>query len=241
MRNILVLTIAISGLMCVFSGCSKKDDKAPHIISVVGIGEVKAVPDTIVFSFRIESWDKDLGKSQARNKRIIRRLISVAKTFKIDAKDIETEDASIHPRYETNEKNKREFKGYEASQSVEITLRNKKQYDDFLQSAMKTGVTHLFDVDKKLDNRKKYELKARDLAVKDAQEKAEQLAKKAGVRIGKPVYISESCYGSGENFDRSPGPRDRSLRYAMETEFESTYSPGQESINMCVNIHFELK
>jgi len=70
----------------------------------------------------------------------------------------------------------------------------------------------------------------------DAEAKAEQLAKAAGVRLGEPTYISESTYMTSPIYPRAAMEAVPAPAPAVETPI----SPGEMEIRTTVQVAYSI-
>ena len=83
---------------------------------------------------------------------------------------------------------------YQVSNTVTVTIRSIDKTGSIIDATAVAGgdLIRINGVSFSVDNPEQYYPQARQLAVKDAADKASQLAKLAGVTLGKATYISEN-------------------------------------------------
>jgi uncharacterized protein YggE len=86
---------------------------------------------------------------------------------------------------------------YTASNQVEVTIRKLDDAGKVVSAATSAGADQLFGIRFELEDPSKLLVEARKRAVEDARERAERLAKLAGVTLGPAVSISEADGGAG--------------------------------------------
>jgi len=87
-----------------------------------------------------------------------------------------------------------------------------------------------------IDDPRALRSQARQAAMADAQAKADELARLAGVTLGKPTYISESAY--------TPYPQPYFAARAMEapaTGGSTEISPGQLEVVVSVQVTYGIQ
>jgi len=109
-------------------------------------------------------------------------------------KDIQTQRFSIYPvtRW-ISEKDEEEIIGYQVTNIVVAKLREMDKVGDIIDAVAEAGgdLTRIQGISFSVDDPTPYYEEARAKAVKDAKDKALQLADLADVKLGKPTYISE--------------------------------------------------
>jgi uncharacterized protein len=88
-------------LVLVWVGLTAWADERPkdHLITVIGEAEVKVVPDQVLFTLGIQSWDKDINLAKKSNEDRMNKIVALAKQYGIDPKYIQTDFIQISPRY----------------------------------------------------------------------------------------------------------------------------------------------
>jgi hypothetical protein len=92
------------------------------------------------------------------------------------------------------------IKGYRIYNVIAITLRDISKVNKVIGAALGAGANQVVNVEFYLSNLRKYRDQARDLAMKAASEKADDLASAAGAETGCVMNINEntwSYYNSG--------------------------------------------
>jgi len=179
-----------------------------HSITVTGEGKVTSVPDIakIQLGYKIEK--RTVAEAQEDNTEKMNAMIKKLKEdFKIDEKDIKTTTYNISPRYDWN-RGKQTLRGYEVRQNISVKVREMEKVSQILDSAGGIGLNQVGSLTFEIDDPEELKQEAREKALKAAKEKAEALAKVAGVKLGRIISFSES--GS------QPVPIYRD--YAMKTE-----------------------
>jgi hypothetical protein len=162
-----------------------------HSISISGEGKVVAVPDIAKIQLGLQTEKKIVAEAQKENTEKMNAVIEkLKKDFKIDAKDIQTVNYNIYPQYDwTN--NRQTLRAYQVSQSVNLKIRDLTKISDILQAAGDAGLNQVGGLTFEVDEPEKIKQEARELAIKNAKEKADALAKIADVKLGKVISFSE--------------------------------------------------
>ncbi|HEX2954462.1 MAG TPA: SIMPL domain-containing protein [Bacillota bacterium] len=231
MKRSFVVTLFIILVLTVSAVCLAEDSRT---ISVTGEAEVRVVPNEVVLSFGAEDRDLVLDNAIKANDDRVRKIMAVLAKFNIEAKFVQTSMMGVRPLYE-NGYNKNEFKGYEVSKSITLTVRNTNQFEAILKSVLEAGANSVGGIRFGTTEIRKYRDQARAMAIRAAREKAEQLASELGQRIGKPRNIKEE----------SSYPYTTSANNGLSNSFGwngsgETFALGQISINARITVEFEL-
>ncbi len=161
-------------------------------ITVTGVGEIKVIPDIAIFTVSTEVEAKSVNEASSRVGRVSRSMIDELVLNGVVRADIVTSSINIYPRYDWS-KDRQTLAGYVASVSVKVTVREIKRVGEILDSVIAIGgnTVRLNGLVFDIGDRTEYVNFARELAAKDAKNRAEHLAVLHDVKLGKPLRISE--------------------------------------------------
>jgi uncharacterized protein YggE len=163
-------------------------------ISVSGTGKVSVKPDVAISTIGIQVTSSTLADatSQANNK--MSAVIDKIKSMGVADKDIQTTNYSVQPI--TNQPKSSDetptITGYRIDNQVRVTVRKIDDLGKILDAAVSAGANSIYGISFSVADPAPYEQQARAAAVKDAQNKAAQLAQAGGLTLGKIVSISEN-------------------------------------------------
>lgn len=187
-------------VLCVVAAAA--DDKLPAKVErVVGISEVKVVPDQAILEVGVEKQNPSASLAKGSADAAARRILATLHQIGIDEKDIQTTYLSLQPQFDYRKGMKISY--FVADQTMSITIRDLRKLDTVLDSLIKVGGDQINSIQYETSDLRKYRDQARDLAVKAAQEKAEALAHALGQEIGKAYVIEEvpeSTFGSANQY-----------------------------------------
>lgn len=103
---------------------------------------------------------------------------------------VEAEGQSYPEYYDNNPK----ITGYQVSQSFEVKIRDLEKVSAVLDGLVTAGANQVNQLGFKIDDEEKLKEQAREMAIKDAKEKAAKLRKQLGIRLGKIVNYQEGGY-----------------------------------------------
>ncbi len=235
-----------------FSLAAAGEKPEPRLVTVTGDADVKVVPDEVIVTLGIETWDKDLDLAKKRNDETFRNVMRVTRDFNIEPRYVQTDYLEIEPRYARwDEREPESLKGYSVRKQVKITLKQITRFEELLTQVLKQGVNYLHGVQFRTTELRKHKDQARALAIRAAKEKATALAGELGQKVGRPHEIKEeyanwwSYYGSwwgsrwggamAQNVVQNVGGG------GAPGSDESTVAPGQITINARVSVSFELE
>lgn len=164
-----------------------------HSIVIIGEGKVVGAPDVAKIQLGYSVEKKTVAEAQKDNTEKMNAFIKRIKDdFKIDAKDIQTTNYNISPMYDWSD-GRQKLRGYQVSQNLNVKIRDMEKVSQILEAAGNAGLNQIGGLNFEIDEPEKLRQEARELALKQAKEKAEALAEVAGVKLGKVISFSESA------------------------------------------------
>jgi uncharacterized protein YggE len=243
-----VLILAVIGI----SGCSSEGVKLntengelkinlnsqQEGIWVSGTGEVMAVPDVAILSLGVEAQATSVAEAKDQAAEAMADIMEVLKNEGVDEKDIKTQYFNIQrvTRWD-DQKYEETVIGYRVTNTVTAKIREVAGAGIVIDAVATAGgdYTRINSISFTVDDPSPYYEEAREKAVADAEAKAKLLAEVAGVKLGKPSYISESSYVP------SPIYRQDLVEAAAEVSAPTTpITPGEMEITLTVQLAYAI-
>lgn len=203
---------------------------------VEGQGKVTIIPDIAKVTLGIDESGSSLASVQASVNTKSKSLVAALKKLGIEEKDIKTVSYNVFPEYNYESQPPR-ITGYRVSISYEVKVEDFDKINEVVVIATQSGANLVggvsFEVNDETKNKKLNE--ARELAVKEAKEKAQGLAKAAGVSLGKILNISE--FPSFE----PPTPIALKEGVDMGQPARPEITPGETELSVTVSLSFEIR
>jgi len=207
-------------------------------IWVSGEGRVVAVPDVAILRLGIEAQEMTVAEAQEQAREAMDRVMKALENEGVAEKDIQTQYFNINrvTRWDSQEE-KEVIIGYRVTNVVTAKIRDVAKAGDVIDAVAIAGgdYTRIDSIGFTVDDPSEYQKEAREQAVADAEAKAKQLAEAAGVKLGRPLYITESSY--------IPGPiyrQDMIAKAEGAPAVETPISPGEMEITLNVQISYEI-
>ena len=207
------------------------EKSTPRLITVTGEAEVQVVPNQAILTLGVETGDRDLGIAKRENDERIKRVLALAKKNGVASGHIRIDHIGIEPRYNNGE----DVIDYRVRKTIVLTVQNLSKFDDLLNSLLEAGANYVDGVQFRTTKLREFRDQARALALKAAKEKAKNMAKVLGQKVGRPYTIVEEQYEKGmipnvmQGAGDSSGAADKSIAL------------GQISVNARVRVSFELR
>jgi uncharacterized protein YggE len=249
-KNILWLvgTILVAILVAGVSGCDSITGPAesevplgsqPTGIWVTGEGEVTVTPDLAVLSLGVEAQADTVAQAQSEASTAMGAVISELNARGIENKDIQTQFFNISPsRRWDPETGEEELTGYQVTNIVTVKVRNVENTGAIIDAVAAAGGNYIRinSIEFTVDDPAPYQKEARDKALADAREKAEQIADTTDVSLGKPTYVNETT---------SYTPYSLEMPYSIPapvviTESGASISPGETTVTVTIQVAYSI-
>jgi uncharacterized protein YggE len=160
-------------------------------LSVVGEGRVITSPDLARVVFGVERFEPSLARALEDASHAMEAVIERLVALGVNRDDVKTIRFSVSPIYDGRGENPA-LRGYRVTNAVSATIRGLDRVGGIIDEAVGAGATRVEGV--AFDTSRLPELKdeAREQAMANARGKADQLARLAGVTLGRPILIEES-------------------------------------------------
>jgi uncharacterized protein YggE len=220
----------------------------PRTITVSGDAEVRVVPDEVILTLGVQTWDRNLQVAKRQNDGIVERVLDLVADHGIDPQHVQTSYIGIEPRYRNGYYEESDFIGFFVSKTIVITLRDLTKFEDLLAGSLEAGVNYVHGIQFRTTALREHRDSARALAIQAAREKAADLAGELEQRIGDPQSIREEQSGWWSSYNAWWGSRwGNGMAQNVIQEVgagaiagEGSVAPGQISVNARVSVTFEL-
>ena len=204
-------------------------------IHVTGSGSVTGEPDIATLDLGVSVEKKTVAEAREEAASAMTALINSLQANNVAEKDIKTENFSIYPQYDYTDDG-RILRGYIVNNTVRVKVRDLATLSDVIDGAAVAGGNSIVinSIQFMIDDTAPLQTQARGLAVKDAEAKAQTLAKASGVRLGEPINITESTY-----FEGPPIPFARTAEAAFDTA--TPIASGELTVTVTVTVVYEIE
>ena len=213
---------------------------------VTGQGIVNSKPDTSMVSLGVYTQANTVNAAMSSASDAMNKVIKSLKGNGVQDKDITTNQFSIQPIYgQATRPQDKPYPGYEqpvivgysVNNIVSVKIQALDKVGKIIDDAASAGgdSMRVQSISFRIENTDTLLKQARDLAIKDAQQRASQLVAGVGLKLGKAVYINENSYSLPSPVPYAVGARD-SLQSAP-----TPISPGQQDVSATVQVVFEIE
>ena len=205
------------------------------LLSVSANAEARRTPDIANVSTGVVTRAPDANGAMRANAEQMAKVVAAIKAAGVAERDIQTSGVNLNPDYRYAENQPPVITGYQASNTVNITVRDISRLGKLLDALVATGANQIngptFDVD---DKDGAYD-EARRSAIAKAQARAEMYAKALGQRVRRIVSISE---GGGFGMPQ-PMPM-MAMAKAERMQADTPIAPGENVLGVNLDVVFEL-
>lgn len=217
---------------------------AEHTITVDWNWEVRVTPDTLILNIRVEETEKTTALAQKQVDEKIGQIKTILENYKIKNSDIQTTYVNVYEAYDWTD-NGRKSLWYTATHELQIKIKWVDTENEWVAWKILSEVSEIWwvlinNISYDVDDKTEYYSQARKLALEKAEQKANDLANYAGVKLGKPVSIVEN-----RNYDYAVVSNMKNMYFDEAANSESAMwsdiSLGEMKISLDVNVVYEIK
>ena len=198
----LVIVLALAVPVVALCGCAGGTTSVGAVnlnsqqtgIWVSGEGKVSVTPDIALLRLGIEAQQTTVAEAQSEANGAMDEVMTALLGSGVAEKDIQTQYFSIYQVTRWDDYRDQEIViGYRVTNTVVAKIRNVETVGAVIDAVAVAGgdLTRINSISFSIDDPTAYYGELRTNAIADAKAKAEQLAGLAGVRLGKPTFVSE--------------------------------------------------
>jgi uncharacterized protein len=207
-------------------------------IWVNGQGKITVTPDIATLTLGVSAQTPTVAEAQSLAAAAMNKVMAALTGAGIDKKDIQTQNYSIYQVTRWDDKNQQNIVlGFNVSNTVVAKLRAMDKIGSIIDAAVVAGGdnTRINGINFMVEHPEQYYPQVRDQAMKDAKAKADQIATLAGIKLGKPTFVSESSYT----------PTNYPVAYKMAADSagagSTPISPGESDITLNVQVTYSIQ
>ena len=205
------------------------------LLSVSAEASAKRVPDVATISTGVVTQAADANAAMRANAVQMDKVMAAIRAAGIGERDVQTSGINLNPQYKYVENAPPSIVGYQASNTVNVKVRDLSKLGKVLDAFVEQGANQVngpsFEVDKPDEA---YD-EARVAALKKAQARAQTYADALGLKVRRIISIGEG----GASFPR-PMPMLRAMAADAGFAKETAISPGESTLSVNIEVVFEL-
>jgi uncharacterized protein YggE len=207
-----------------------------QLLSVSATAKAESVQDIAIVTVGVVSEGQTAQEVKDQNSNKMNQVISFIKQAGIDDRDVKTSQFSISPKY--NYSNQQQtVVGYQANQTITVKLRkidkSTQQLQMIVDGAVMHGANQIQGIDFSFEDEEGLVQNARKQAIDKAKANALQIAKDAGLKLGRIVNVITTASGN-------PGPM-FSSNLALAKSTAPQIEIGSQEVFATVTVVFEIR
>ena len=236
----LLLAFALAAALPMTShACPAADLATPTtqgtLLSVSTTAEASRTPDIATLSTGVVTQAADANAAMRDNATQMDKVMAALRAAGIAPRDIQTSGINLNPQYRYAENQPPVIVGYQASNTVNVKVRELARLGKVLDALVAQGANQINGPSFGIDQPEAALEEARLAAVKKAQAQAQTYARALGLQVKRIVSISEG----GASLPR-PMPMMRAMAAADASFKETAVAPGESTVSVSVEMVFEL-
>lgn len=204
------------------------------LLSVSAQAEARRAPDIATVSAGVVTQAADANGALRENATQMAKVVAAIRAAGVADRDVQTAGVNLNPQYRYVENQPPAITGYQASNTVNVIVRDVARIGRILDALVATGANQIngptFDIDEK---EPVYDRARRD-ALDKARQRAEMYAKSLGLRVRRIVSIDETGGAA------IPRPMPMMAMAKMARDEATPVSPGENVLSVSLNVVFEL-
>ena len=204
------------------------------LLSVSASADVKRAPDVASIGAGVVTQAADANAAMRANAEQMQKVMAAIRAAGIADKDIRTSGINLSPQYRYAENQPPAITGYQASNNVDLKVRDLGKLGKVLDALVASGANQVNGPSFEIDQPDAVQDEARRAALDKAQARAQMYAKSLGLQVRRIVSISE---GGGFN---PPMPMPMVRLAAMAKDAGTEVSPGENTVGASIDVVFEL-
>jgi len=204
------------------------------LLAVSAQAEARRVPDVATLSAGVVTQAADANAALRANATQMDKVMAAIKAAGIADRDIRTSGINLNPQYKYVENQNPTITGYQASNTVDLKVRDIARLGKVLDALVASGANQVNGPSFEIDQPEPVYDEARRDALQKAQARAQMYAKTLGLRVRRIVSISE---GGGY---RPPMPMPMMAMARAKAESDTAVAPGETTLSANLDVVFEL-
>jgi uncharacterized protein YggE len=204
-------------------------------ISVPGVGRVSVQPDIATLRLGVLLVRQTAAAARESAAASMTAVIEALSAKGVARKDLRTALLSLSPVTDYSPETGPRVTGYQAANSVAVTVRDLTSAGSLIDAALAAGATSMDGLDFSVDDPSAAEEQSRTLAMDDAKRRAQTIAAAAGVKLGNVTGVVE-----GERGGPVPFPALRAVAFKAEAA-DTPVEAGSQEIVVSVTVAYAIQ
>jgi uncharacterized protein YggE len=203
-------------------------------ITVTATGTAYGEPDRASFDAGVSATNRDVQAALDEVNERVEGLLDALRGAGIAPEDMRTSNFAVFPDQAYRPDGTPGELRYRVTNTVNVTVRDTEKLGELLSASVEAGANEIWNVVFSLSDRAALESRAREAAMQEARERAQQLASLSGVRLGAVMRITEGALPDGVPL---PSPRFE----AAAADASVPISSGQLAVTVTLQATFGIE
>ncbi|ATC96361.1 SIMPL domain-containing protein [Pseudoalteromonas tunicata] len=209
-------------------------------ISVNGYAQVTAKPDLAIINLEVKSQQKtSLAAKQEIDQKVNQFLAGLDK-FSLKTEDVSASQLATSPLIQYLDNGEQRTVGYRANRNLKVSLKDINQVSELINFALGIEIDQVNNIEFKSSQAKQYQQQASALAVQDATEQGQALAKAFSASLGKIYSINSQVQVPQFQYGQHRGMMEDGLYKTASARVEGQYLPETLTFSATVYAVFDL-
>jgi uncharacterized protein len=224
-------------LLAITAGCTKKSNRTTKV-TVAGEATTRVEPDAAILIISVVTQSTQAITAQQQNAEKSDAVATAIKSIAGSSAEIKTSDYTLQPQYDYRENRLPKIIGYDARNSVIVTMRDLKNVGALIDAASHAGANSIDSVSFILQQTSPARGQALADATQQAMNKARSIAQALGGRVLRVVEENENSTTTAESQPAYDKVRGQDL-YPARTR--TPIATGQLSVRSNVQLIVEIE
>jgi uncharacterized protein len=232
----ILLSVGMAGFW--LTGCSRKSNRTTKV-TVAGEATTQVEPDTALLSIAVVTQSSQAVTAQQENARKSDAVANAVRAKAGSGVEIKTSDYTLQPQYDYRDNRLPKIVGYNARNSVIVTMSDLKNVGAVIDAASDSGANSVDGISFIMRQTSPARGQALAEATQQAMNKAHSIAQALGGRVARVVEENEASTVSQD--ERSAYYNNGLSMRASATKMETPISSGQLHIKSNVQLIVEIE
>ena len=192
--SLVFIGILMLGLLAACTpGAAPAGSESMRTMNITGTGRVTIVPDMATINIGVRTEADAVADALEGNTSQANAIAEVLQEMGVAEEDIQTSNFNVYPseRYDPMT-GQVEGSFFVVENTINVTVRDLPQLGEALSAVVEAGANNIYGINFSVEDREAAVSEARQLAIEDAQAKAQAIADESGVELGDLTNISVS-------------------------------------------------
>jgi len=208
-------------------------------ISVQGTGTISAKPDLVNLQVGVQIQKDTLEDAQSEAATKMDAAMNQLKAGGIEDKDISTSQFNVEPVMDYQQNAPPRVTGFRVTNILNVKIRDIAKASKLIDSLVGSGANTIYGLSFGFADPSALMRQAREQAMKDAQDKADQLAKLGNVGLGAPIMIQDGGSNTPPPVMQATAAMDSAAGRGIAPP--TAINPGQQEIRVDVSVLYAIK